>query len=196
MSKDKTDLSLLFPDYIQGRLSEKDMARVEDALKADPDLAADFEFQKKISETLKSDKRVSEPGELGWAKLSRALDKESQVEAPPQRQYWRYAALALAALSLGQGVFITGQLSQKDDEARYVTVSQAPVNDPLLTLAFVPTATEQSIRILLKSVDANITAGPSALGLYDISFTSESARQEAMIILQTQTEIVESVSLK
>jgi len=77
-------------------------------------LRAELEFLTKLSENLKADADDFEPGEFGWSRLNRDIDAfmpdqsgESQTpKYPATPKFWRYAAMALAVLSVGQGALL------------------------------------------------------------------------------------------
>lgn len=67
-----------------------------------------------------------------------------------------------------------------------------PSDQHKITIAFRPNATEQDIRQLLVSVNAQLIAGPSALGLYEVAIDKDHA-SAAIAQLRAATPIVESV---
>jgi len=202
------NISDLLPDYLQGRLSHRDRQRVETALEKDKDLQAELVFLKSLSANLKSNADNYTPGELGWAKLSKAIDNDLDNAAdnvPPiavndhqksPSQFWRYAAVALAVVSVGQGALLM-QKNASLEKDRYVTVSETStvaVDSYKATIAFNPQTTEQDIRMVLGLTDGDITSGPSQLGLYTISFKSQDALAGALTIYASKPEIIESAS--
>ena len=60
-------------------------------------------------------------------------------------------------------------------------------------IAFRPDAAEAEIRALLLSVEAEITAGPSAIGLWQLGFADDARRDAALSQLRARPDIVESV---
>jgi hypothetical protein len=100
------------------------------------------------------------------------------------------AALALAAL-LGQMLLAPGPLTPPDPAFRLAGGGDdtAP-GRAVLTVAFAPGATEAAIRALLVALDADITAGPSALGLYRLGVADPDAAAAA---LRAAADIVDSV---
>ena len=77
-------------------------------------------------------------------------------------------------------------------EARYAPVSEQPAAGSTVSVAFVPTASEAAIRVLLAEVGARISDGPSAIGLWQLSFADDAARDAGLLRLQA-ADIVESV---
>jgi len=72
-------ISLMIPAYLRGELSEEDRQQVEKLAAENPDIAADIEFQRNIKLALSKDENTYEPGDLGWAKLSKAMQSVSGV---------------------------------------------------------------------------------------------------------------------
>jgi hypothetical protein len=77
-------------------------------------------------------------------------------------------------------------------EVRYAPVSEQPVAGSTVSVAFVPTASEAAIRVLLAEVGARISDGPSAIGLWQLGFADNAARDAGLSRLQA-ADIVESV---
>ena len=84
--------------------------------------------------------------------------------------------------------FISGPGSE---EARYSPVSERPADGFTVSVAFVPTASEAAIRALLDEMGARISDGPSALGLWQISFADDAAAMRDCTL--QAADIVESV---
>jgi len=82
---------------------------------------------------------------------------------------------------------IFGALST--DDARYTVVSDtAPATGSTVQLSFEPTSTVADIQGVLRDAKAQITAGPSALGLYNIRFeTAEQCETAHIGLAQTET---------
>ncbi len=195
MTNDNISFSDLLPDYMHGRLSAEDVIRVETALKTNSDLSAELEFLKQISSTLKSSAGTLETDELGWAKLSRSIDAEKRPQTHNTSRFWKYAAIALAVISVGQATLFIRTFSGDAQKDRYVTVTQTPAKPFTMTLSFNPEATEHSIRDLMHATHAEIIAGPSKLGLYTLRFKTENARKSALDIYTEMPGIIETSAL-
>ena len=70
------------------------------------------------------------------------------------------------------------------ENARYAPVSERPAGGPTLSVAFLPEATEADMRALLQEIDARISDGPSAIGLWQLSFADDAARDAGLARLQ------------
>ena len=199
MSKD--ELLYLIPDYLEDRLSVTDRARLEAAIENDSDIAAEFKFQKNIKTALRADSANTRPDELGWARLEREMSKSAANtthnaplavnDNPKPSPFWRYAAACLGVALLGQTVFMNTQLNKVGDE-KYLPVTSAPAYDFTLKVEFTDTAKSSDITTLLSTHKGTIISGPTTLGLYEISFKSESDRTQAETYFLKNSDLVAS----
>lgn len=199
MSND--EISHLIPDYLENRLSDTDRARLEAAIARDSDIAAEFKFQKNIQTALRADTANHMPDELGWVRLEKEMSKGTAHTAanlpiavndnPKPSPFWRYAAACLGVALLGQTVFMSTQLNKVGNE-KYLPVISAPANAYTLKVEFTANAKNSDITELLKTNKANIISGPSNLGLYEISFSTEADRTDAETFFRESTELVAS----
>jgi hypothetical protein len=105
-------------------------------------------------------------------------------------------AMGAAALVMVQaGVIGALLLNQPAEQTLLSGASQTASVDgiTMLTVAFKPAATELAIRQTLASANAQISSGPSALGLYTVSVAT--AQLDASLnALRSATTVVESVT--
>lgn len=200
MSEHEHDASELLADYVAGRLSTPERARLEAALARDPRLAAELAFHRAIMEAVQSEAEAeAAPGALGWARLQkamRAVPGLAEAGAPALRAAggWRLAAIVLGAVACVESALLAAD-ALRPDSPRYLPVAQAPTEDALrLRVAFAPDATEAVLRTLLVEVNAVIVDGPSAVGFYELRFASPEAREAAMARFRAQPGLVESIS--
>lgn len=191
-------ISLMIPAYLRGELTDAERQDIEKHAKANPAIAADIEFQKNLKSALSRDEGEFEPGELGWARLSKAMETtpDLDVEEKP-RNYWRYAAMILAVSTVAQGGLLGLLASDKNQDtpdAKYVTVSEAPKTAFSSKFGFKQDAMTADLTQALQSVDGTIINGPSSLGLYEVGFKSERACLEAVEKFGNEPSIVETVS--
>ena len=78
-----------------------------------------------------------------------------------------------------------------DGAARYAPVSEQPAAGFAVSVAFVPSSSEAAIRALLGEIDARISDGPSAIGLWQLSFADDPTRVAGLARLRAAS-IVES----
>lgn len=180
-------------EYLSGRMPASRAAEIDAQAADDPDLAAEIALMRGIRGAMRTEGTVAAPGELGWKRLERALNEVSKEVPAPARQTpaWRVAAIAaLAAVAAWQIVavpFIDG------GPTGYETASEDPAPGFILTVAFTPTATEEQIRTLLSDTGGRITDGPSAIGLWQISFDDDTARAAALEAFAQGGSIVDLV---
>ncbi len=184
--------------YVRGRLPSDDADRLGAEAAIRPELAAEIALARGIVGVLEDDARTPPPGALGWARLSRAIDAEpartveaSEIVRPP---LWQFAAVAAAAVLVWQLAAVPF-LTRPGDDAAYRPVTEAPAAGFVLAVAFRPTATEAGMRDLVRSVGARVSDGPSAVGLWTLTFADAGARDNGMAVLMA-APIVESVQVR
>ena len=178
--------------YLRGRLSADEARSLEGEAASRPELAAEIALMRGIVESFDAEAASPAPGELGWARLSRAIDAEPRRTAVPRarRPLWPLAASAAAAVLVWQLAAVP-LLTRPGEDAGYTPVSEAPTGFTL-DIAFAADAPEGAIRELLRSVGGRVSDGPSAIGLWQLSFPSAEARDAAMEAMAA-APIVESV---
>ena len=190
--KERQELSELLPFYLNGTLDNGESARVEAALADDEALRADLELLKMVqAETLSRD-AGSSPGEFGLARLMRDIDIERGQAAPPRTNLvWKLATAACFALFVATSTLL---VTSPDTMMRLAGGGTVMVHDgPVFTVAFVESATEAEIRDLLLSLELEIAAGPSALGLYTVVAADDADAARIVAALTAAPGLVESV---
>ena len=148
-----------------------------------------------IAAAVDADAAAATPGELGWARLSRAIDAEApRPAARVRRPLWPLAASAAAAVLVWQVVAVP-LLAPGDQGPDTPRSRRRPSGDFSLSVAFAPAATEAAIRALLLEIGARVSGGPSAIGLWQLSFESAAARDAGLARLRA-ADIVESAQLR
>lgn len=196
MTSFEDKISLMIPAYLRGELSESERQEVESLAAKNPEIAADIEFQRNLRSGLQDKNGEFEPGELGWARLSKAMGSANDVvdDAPARPMFWRAAAAVMAVAVVGQAGVIGTMASNDKSAPQYATVSEASEKTNIVKVGFNPAVTEETFRQTLQTASAKIVSGPSALGLYDVQFQSQNACLEAVTLFKTKTEIVDTVS--
>jgi len=196
MSTFEDKISLMIPAYLRGELSDDERLEIENLAASNPDIAADIEFQRNLKSTLKSDETAFEPGELGWAKLSKAMETHEAVVSHTQARskFWPYAAAVLGVMAIGQAGVLGSMTFNKIQSDQYVTASEHTITYNTVKLGFKPESTSAQLISSLQSVDGKIIAGPSSLGLYQVQFVSQSACLTAIDTLQKQTSVIDTIS--
>lgn len=133
------------------------------------------------------------PGEMGLRRLLRDIEREEE-----QKQFawadsvalWRgVAAAAVLALAV-MGALRLGEEGAGRSGYEIATSADARA---IAQITFAPTATEAEIRALLLETGGTLVDGPSALGIYRLSFGDAKARDSGVARLKG-ARIVESVS--
>ena len=187
-------------DYVKGRASEEIGQQILENAKTDTQIAEELAYYQGLEASLNHDNNATNADEIGWARLNRALDNEQSVNIPEAANdnvsVWRYATVALAMLFVGQSVFTYGNWQQSADSSeQYLPVSeQAGVF--VLQVTFASDATEHDIRTLIRAAGGEFSAGPSSLGVYELSFSSEQQLRDALLSFRQTNDVVESVFKK
>ena len=188
-------LSELLLDYVQGTASQEAVEAIEARLPVDPKIADEIAYYKGLKTAVSPLKQSPPVDELGWQRLSKAIEAErNPVAANDNFQFWKYAAAALAVVAALQTAFLM-QSPGTPEEPVFVTASAENEAAFGLTVIFQPDTTANDLTEVLKAVDGEIIAGPSALGLYTVAFETEASRDSALESLAAQPDVIESVTL-
>jgi len=190
-------ISLMIPAYLRGELSDEERTQIEVLAAKDPVIAADIEFQRRLKTALKPDNNEFEPGEMGWARLSKAMDAPSVAanDYSANQKFWKYAAAILAVAAIGQAG-ILGSLAISDTQnEQYLAVSEESMEAHTVKIGFHSAVIEEKLTEALQSVKATIVAGPSSLGLYDVQFESKEACLQAHETFKATQNFIDSLSI-
>lgn len=195
----KDTFSLLVPRYLRDELTGDEQAEFQSYLEENPDFQLDIDFQRNLM-SARSDNNEMVGAEFGWAKLSRSIDSleadkqpvEDIVAAPKETSrissLWRIAAVALACISVGQMLYITNSGSPDS----YQLASENVTSGTTLQVGFVADTDSHAISDFLLAQEAQITAGPSKLGIYTLSFNNEESCDAAVKALIAKEQFVET----
>lgn len=176
----------LLPFYLNDTLSDEERSEVEAVLAEDEGLRQELALLSHIRDEIKADAPKFSPGELGLARLTRAIGDR---KAPVRRR-----ELGVMVASFGAAILAIGSIfyiSTEDGDPRFVQAG-AGANARVLVVAFQPSARQREISQLLLAHDITIIDGPSAIGLYRIAVPSEREPGEILAVLRAATAIVES----
>ena len=184
----------LLPFWVNGTLSPEEREMVEAALEQDPALRQEAEMLAAIRETVKGQPEIQSPGELGLARLRRAIDQSAEpvsagrsLKKPTILSFVSGIAAALAAVAL------FGTMRAPEDVYELASSNDDAVN---IVVMFRPDVTQASMASLLQMHDLVIVDGPSAIGLYRLSpLDPETDLAQIAEALRSETEIFESVDL-
>ncbi|MEM8728928.1 MAG: hypothetical protein AAGF79_03335 [Pseudomonadota bacterium] len=177
-------------DYIADRLDPDSRAAIETQAAADPELATDIALMRSMRQALQTETDAQAPGALGWKRLERAIEASTPATVP-RRPMWQVAAAAAVVAVLGWQFVAMPVLNGSGPGLQ--TASDAPVEGMSLTVAFVPDSTEAQIRDLLVQTGGQIVEGPSALGLWQVQFDNQAARDAALDAFGTAPSLISHV---
>lgn len=182
--------------YIQDRLDTNARSSFEAELASDPALSSEVAALRAARREFATEQEASEASQ-GWDRLSATIDREEMgLNAPantpgaPRFALWQVAAIVAVAVMLWE-IAISSRF-ETSDPARYQTVSEGSETS-VLQIVFKPDAPLGELAEILRDVDGTITDGPSAIGVYRVTFPDATKAQAAREVLSTRTRIVEMV---
>ncbi len=171
--------------FARGEASADVSARIKEVAATDTTFRAELTLASGLKNTLAAATDGPDTREFGWRRLEAEIAK-SPDNTPIQGdrpQFWRFAAMFLGALVIAQGSYIA-LVPGTGDAPVFQTVSEE-VTGFTFRVAFKAEASMTDIDALLKEYGAQIVDGPSAIGLYRLSFETESAMAAARVHLST-----------
>jgi len=195
---DKETVSLLILPYLRGELGQDEKAVFELYLTENPSFQAEIDFQQNLMVARPQHDDVGL--EFGWARLSRDIDGVSNVapilelETAQTSRFsnigglWRVAAVCLACLSLGQAFYI----SNSKPDPQYQLASENVIKGTTLQVGFASDTELSVISDFLLTQNAEITSGPSKLGIYTLSFPNEESCDLAVEYMKRDNQFVET----
>lgn len=159
---ERREIEELLPAYVNGTLAPEQARRVETALRQDPALADECRFLETLRDGLRDDAETT-PGEMGWQRLRRSIERERAASpAPPRRTFWRPAAVAAAVVIVAQAAL----LWRAYEPAGPGYVPLAAERAGQIQVRFAPDASAAQINDLLADAGLEIVSGPGASGVY------------------------------
>jgi anti-sigma factor RsiW len=175
----------LLPWFATGTLSPDEQAMVERHIASCTSCTQELRLLHGVGSAFRALEADTQHPAPSLARTMAAIDRLESRRAPASRLaswvswLWNpsasFARVALAAqlvliLALGSLVIV-----QRRNDQAFSTLSgeSGAQSGARLTLTFVPTASEESIRQLLAEVRGEIVSGPSALGVYVVRLTGE-----------------------
>jgi hypothetical protein len=185
----------LLPWIANESAAAKDMARVEEHLRDCRECQEELSFQRQLREAIRSEEAIVLAPQTSLQKLMQRIDSVADMDdehevAPaaaepvvarrePARSRWLPIAAAV------QGIAIAGLLaalwSQSRDElaaGRYsvlTTPTAAVARGPVIRVVFGGNVALDEMNRVLRSIDAQIIAGPSEAGVYTLGLASGAA---------------------
>lgn len=194
MGMGKAEIVELLPFWVNGSLGADEAVRVDAALQADPALASEAGFLRALRDRMQAEDPGFSPGELGLAKLRRAI--AAQTPAPSPRRAVPLSAAVAAVVVAGLLAAMATQSFQPQAPAEYVQAS-GEAGMLALTVSFQPLVTAQALSQALLAEGLVIVDGPSALGLYRLApFDPAGADLAAMAErLRARSDLIEMVDV-
>lgn len=184
--------------YVDGNLTKEEATALEARAAGEAALAAQIALMRGLRGARERRGPAENDLEDGWSKLSQAIHRE-RVPSPSWLQHirgpkWRGAAIALAASVATLGFIGLAMRAAEDRSSSYEMAQSATPGAFLAQITFVPDASEREIRGALLAAKAQITSGPSALGVYQVSFGGAEVRERGVVLLSARKDLVESIA--
>lgn len=175
------DIGQLLSFYVNGTLTGPERERVETALRDDKQARALLEWEKALRRSVQNDPQFDIAEDRGLSQVMQRIRAETKAAAAPRRaarddtfarfrEWFRWSpALALAcgivAVQFGVIVHLSG-LRGEESEYSGVRTMITRHSEAFVRVAFRPETTENDLRTLVRSIDAEIVSGPSQIGDY------------------------------
>lgn len=186
------EIEELLPAYVNGTLSDAECRKVDEYIAQNPEARSEVEWLRALRSGMKTLPTGNAPGEMGWQRLRRELRSETKTDSSARGSVWWKPAMAAAAVIIIVQAALLAGLGPKDE--RFQPLSGSAGQGNIIQIQFQPGATELQIRTLLNSIDAQVVAGPGALGLYRIQVDSPEpspqALQQALNTLREHGDVV------
>jgi hypothetical protein len=187
----------LLPWIANESAAAKEVARVEEHLHGCRECQEELEFQRQLRNAIRAEDAVVLAPQTSLQKLMQRIDTvadmddESEplpaadVAALPRRREPARWSRWLAVAAAVQGIVITGllaalwtQSSETLTAPRYSMLSEsgkAMTHRPVIRVVFAGNVALDEMNRVVRSVDAQIVAGPSEAGVYTLGFAAGSA---------------------
>lgn len=187
----------LLPWFVNGTLSSKEREDIDRHVASCTECLDEIQFLQKLEQQIKFDVSDNTPGRLGYKRLARQIEQESnkQKRSTSRVSKWWRPALAAAMLVIVVQTKLLLQKSTDDDS----TVPLGAVENTI-QVKFSPNATESQIRKALNAIHGRIVDGPGALGGYRIELELEKGEilsekmQRSIELLEKSPGVIQSVA--
>lgn len=179
-------------NYVQDRLPPQDRQAFEAAMSADAALSAEVAVMQSVRGALSAGPKHDNTDAV-WDRLSASITPvphPANINRSPLARVLRYAAVAAIAVLAWQ-VTVVPRISGMPEGFAPATEGAGAF---VLQVKFTDAATYGQIGTLLTPLGGTISDGPTALGLVRVSFTDQVSLQEALVALNTRSDIVELVA--
>jgi len=204
-----SEAEALLPWYVAGRLRRRDRARVEEALRSDPELARHVELvREELDETIRLNETLGAPSARAMDRLMEAIDAGNGRRKPSivrviigfvgnsiaglsPRTLAMAASLAAFAIAV-EGAGLVGVLTKPAPG-----ISDARHHGAFATIRFTRQANAAEITDFLQNYQATVVDGPRQGGIYRVRVAMTTLAKEELhrIVSRMQHErIVEFVA--
>lgn len=185
------EVARLLPFRVNGSLSEPEARAVQQALAESQVLRQEAQALDALRAEIQAMDEPISPGELGLARLNRAISAESKPIALVAR-WWPKAGVAAALVGLAaMGALMLRSPEEAKDDVFYQQASGGGGGGQLI-VGFDRTATQAEVEELLLRHDLRIVDGPSALGLYQIQTRDGQDLATTLAALRAADMVVET----
>lgn len=196
MTDSMDQVSELLPFWVNGSLGGAEKARVEKALETSATLRAEAAELDALRQRMRAMPMAEGPGDLGLARLMRAIDAERPHRAMPAANTGlRRLAASVAVAALLSSLLTYGVLRGTGPDQPVYEQASGDAPTAALTITFRPDATEAAISALLREKGLVIVDGPSAIGLYRIGLPVDMSADDAARYLAEAASVVATVEL-
>jgi anti-sigma factor RsiW len=172
---------------VNGTLAPHEYARIEAHLRACRECQDELDAQQRLRDAVRADDAVVLAPQSALQKLMQRIDAEdappafdasadaatgSGVRTLPAKTRWLAIAAAVQAIAIAW--LLTAQLRSTDEastEPRFETLTEPRVvpDGPVIRVVFSEETALGDVGAILRSVDAQIVAGPSEAGVYTLA---------------------------
>ncbi len=213
------EIEALLPWYANGTLTSAETATVEQHLAHCPACRADLEQCRALATAVQSNEESWQPAPGGFDRLMAEIDRLEAKPVPvktaspplfqrfldwlgatPNPVRWTLALESMAVAALLLIVAVPMLKTTPEYETLSSGTEQPAAKGPRLRVVFADSATVGEIRQLLRDIDGNIVAGPTALGVYTVALPAidhpDQVLAQALTNLRTrnQVKLVEPVA--
>ena len=176
----------LLPWFVTGRLSNDDAQRIERHLETCAECRAELEAQRELAAAFRRDDPVMLAPQASLQKLLARVDRsvpESSEVIPtrkPRSPQWFAIAAAVPAFAIGASfVLLWQQFDDRLHAPRFTTLTNSSVASagPTLRVVFRPETRTDALQRVVRSIDAQIVAGPTEAGVYTLRLTQSMSEQ-------------------
>lgn len=182
------EIEALLPWYANGTLTPAETATVERHLAQCPACRADLEQCHALATAVRDNAESWQPAPGGFDRLMAEIDRLEPKPTPaktrsprllqrirdwlgatPNPVRWTLALESMAVAALLLVVALPMLRTAPEYETLSSGAEQPAASGPRLHVVFADSATVGEIRQLLRGIDGNIVAGPTALGVYTVA---------------------------